>query len=278
MEIWYLSSAEDTPVPFSSLGIGEPCLKHISLDDHDGSFTMKRHFHTNYELHLVVRGEQRYETEAGEISVGEGEAVLFAPHGKHRQKETEFPLEKYAFTFSLSEQSISAPTVLSQPKAVPYSLISFIEEIGAERGAHRESSRYIVGGRVLESLVRLLRIFGAAERQEISESEGDDGRIVIAHQYIKDNATLGITTGDVARYCHVSERQLQRLFAATGDGVAACIRRARVRAAEQLLAKTELSLAEIAERTSLGDEFYFNACFKRENGMTPGAYRKAFKS
>ncbi len=101
-------------------------------------------------------------------------------------------------------------------------------------------------------------------------------RLSLAREYKKDNASLGVTVSDVARYCHVSDRQLQRLFAAANDSAGACIRRERISAAEKLLGDTDLPLSEVAQRCGFGDEFYFGGAFKRENGMTPGAYRKAF--
>lgn len=276
MEIWYINSDKSTPVPYKTLGIGGVCLKYIALGGNDGSFTLKRHFHKSYELHIVVEGSQTYETDDGTVTVMAGCGIMFAPHSKHRIIGTDFPLVKYAFAFSLQPTVLGLPKELSRAHPIPPEVISFIKQTGEERALRRETSRIITEARVLEALVRLLRSFGSEEAAIPTSDSEAEPRLSLAREYIKDNASLGVTVSDVARYCHVSERQLQRLFAADNDSAGACIRRERISAAEKLLGGTDLPLSEVAQRCGFGDEFYFGAAFKRENGMTPGAYRKAF--
>ena len=272
-----MTSGKNTPVQFSEVGLSDVCLKHITLGGNDGSFTAKRHFHKSYEMHLIVGGSQTYEIGDTSMSLYENEAVLFSPNNKHRLTGTEFPLEKYAFTFTLDEERIRLPGDPFLVARLTPSLVDFISGIKDERNLGLISSRRVVEGRVLESLIRLLRIFGA-EESECAVREGDgDVRLSLAREYIRDNAALGVCVSDVARYCHMSERQLQRIFASDNDSVSRCIRRAKISLAEQMLSDSRLSLPEVAAQSGFADEFYFNACFKKENGMTPGAYRRAFK-
>ncbi len=84
-----------------------------------------------------------------------------------------------------------------------------------------------------------------------------------------------ITFSDVAQYCHLSEKQLSRLFAAANNGtVAQYIRSQRVGRIEQMLIEGQLTIKEISERMNFTDEHYFNAFFKKHAGMTPGKYRR----
>ena len=47
----------------------------------------------------------------------------------------------------------------------------------------------------------------------------------------------------------------------------------RLEHAKDLLLNPQLRLHEIAEQAGFTDEYYFNRCFKREVGMSPGAWR-----
>ena len=44
--------------------------------------------------------------------------------------------------------------------------------------------------------------------------------------------------------------------------------------AEDLLRRTDLSLAEIAEKCGFANAFSFSRSFRREHGIPPAAYRK----
>ena len=54
----------------------------------------------------------------------------------------------------------------------------------------------------------------------------------------------------------------------------AYIRRERTELIRRMLDEGDLSLSEISEATGFQNEYYFNAFFKKNAGMSPGAYRK----
>ncbi len=63
----------------------------------------------------------------------------------------------------------------------------------------------------------------------------------------------------------------------SGYTITEYLNRQRVRVAKNLLASTpNLTLAEISEQVGIGDEKYFMRLFKRYEGITATAYRKAF--
>lgn len=64
---------------------------------------------------------------------------------------------------------------------------------------------------------------------------------------------------------------------ATNFTVTEYLNRQRIRVAENLLTATpKLTITQISERVGVHDEKYFMKLFKRYNGLTPTAYRKAF--
>ena len=65
-----------------------------------------------------------------------------------------------------------------------------------------------------------------------------------------------------------------RLKALLGRTPRAEIARVQMNRVKELLASTDLALAEIAGRAGFRHTEYLSVAFKRETGMTPGEYRK----
>jgi len=89
---------------------------------------------------------------------------------------------------------------------------------------------------------------------------------------IADNA---VGLGDAARYFHVSERTLQRRLAEGGTSLADIRDEVRRNLAARLLAETDLSANEIANRLGYSQPSAFTRSTMRWFGATPRAYRKA---
>lgn len=78
-----------------------------------------------------------------------------------------------------------------------------------------------------------------------------------------------------AAYCYLSAKQLTRIFEKeTGLPLGAYIRRERCEKIRELLENGELTLSEISETMNFRNEYYFNAFFKKNAGIAPGAYSK----
>ncbi|WP_327374762.1 helix-turn-helix domain-containing protein [Streptomyces sp. NBC_01216] len=75
---------------------------------------------------------------------------------------------------------------------------------------------------------------------------------------------LGVTTGYLT----------EAVRTATGRTPGPLLREARVAEAQRLLARTELSVHQVAARAGFGDPAYFCRFFRRETGTTPGDFRK----
>jgi AraC-like DNA-binding protein len=62
--------------------------------------------------------------------------------------------------------------------------------------------------------------------------------------------------------------------AATGRTPGRLIREARTHEAKRLLARTDLTVRQVAERVGFTDPAYFCRFFRRETGVSPGAFRR----
>jgi len=75
---------------------------------------------------------------------------------------------------------------------------------------------------------------------------------------------LGVTPG------HLTEA----VKAATGRTAAQLLREARIREAQRFLLRTDLTVRQVASRVGFADPAYFCRFFRRETGLSPGAFRR----
>jgi AraC-like DNA-binding protein len=103
----------------------------------------------------------------------------------------------------------------------------------------------------------------------------EDPRVSLVKQYVEDNIFRNITVAELATYCYISEKHLERIFLQnTGCTLMEFVRQRKCREIEKLLSDSSLSIKEISKMMNFSNEYYFNSFFKKNAGMPPGAYRK----
>jgi two-component system response regulator YesN len=94
---------------------------------------------------------------------------------------------------------------------------------------------------------------------------------VIAREYATD-----LQIDHVAHRVASSRRQLQRVFREmAGTSFRELLATARMSAARELLASSQLPIQEVAPRVGYHQPAQFSKSFRRHHGMTPNAYRRA---
>jgi AraC family transcriptional regulator len=97
----------------------------------------------------------------------------------------------------------------------------------------------------------------------------------LLHDRFRENVPLG----DIARTVGVHPAHLARVFRRCyGCTVGDYVRNLRTERARQELASSDRPLAEIAVALGYADQSHFANSFKRQTGMTPGAFRHAFRA
>lgn len=89
-----------------------------------------------------------------------------------------------------------------------------------------------------------------------------------------DELTARAGLGAVARRVGLSARSLQRHLSAAGSSLRGERHLYMLRAAERLLAETDLDLDAIAASVGASSASHLIVLFRREHGMTPGAFRE----
>lgn len=96
--------------------------------------------------------------------------------------------------------------------------------------------------------------------------------------YIKANISNKILLSDISEEFYVNKNYVCHLFQKNlNTTFSQYVTELRVNEAKRLLMHTGLTLEEIAKMTGFGDSFYFNKVFKKQEGISPGGYRKGME-
>jgi LacI family transcriptional regulator len=120
---------------------------------------------------------------------------------------------------------------------------------------------------------------GVTSRQSTDVLAIDNPIIVQALRFIESHADQGIVVDDVLRVVPISRRSLEIHFRnLLGRSPTEEIRRVRLEKGRELLARPDLSVAEIALACGFANATRFGVAFRKRFGKTPLAYRKQLTS
>ena len=148
---------------------------------------------------------------------------------------------------------------------------SLFRECMLRRGGYRA----IAAATVTTLLIKL----GRSVQTEAADDENMlRKRLESSVAQIHNHYTESLSVGDLARMEHLSESRFRELFrAAFGAPPGEYIIDLRIAHAMELLASTDLSIAEIAESCGYSDVLYFCRLFSRKRGLPPARYRKRYR-
>ena len=113
------------------------------------------------------------------------------------------------------------------------------------------------------------------QEHSINCVEDDSVLINKIKDYISANLSHDITRDEISRYVSVTPDYLSKLFKReTNFTVSEYIIKKRISVASELLAQTDISISEIAERIGFETASYFSTTFKHIKGTSPSRYRK----
>ena len=157
----------------------------------------------------------------------------------------------------------SRPTLSSIP--------TFDRSLGYAAGrALNELFRGQAGGRVLRTRHTKVVTRASTEKGAVA-----DVFVAKALDWARANLDRKLDAGTLARAAGCSKRYLQvHVELELGSTLGAVVRRMRLAKAEELLASTDSSVAEIAEACGFVCVSYLSARMKEAHGLTPLAYRR----
>lgn len=133
----------------------------------------------------------------------------------------------------------------------------------------------LMQGRSIDAEERLVDPIGIATRQSTDVLAIDQPNVAAALRYIRQHACEGLTVSDVLKHVPMTRSVLERQFRRyVGRSPQEEIRQVQLKRARQLLAESDLSLAQIAPLAGYRHPEYMSVVFKRLTGETPGQYRR----
>jgi len=106
-----------------------------------------------------------------------------------------------------------------------------------------------------------------------------DATILAAQDWVADNYSVGSPVEELVKRSGLAERSFKRRFTdITGHSPLAYVQRLRVEEAKRRLERTSLPIDEIGWQVGYEDPAFFRRLFKRQTGVSPGAYRKQFQA
>lgn len=267
------------PVALCSFQIQRCYFKQLSGTQDAGSVVRALHHHTGFEIHIIETGSETYRAQREEFTVSAGQYLVIPPRVQHQCLCESPDMRKCSFSFSVAPGSV-APLLLPlfetcRLESVSQEMREGMRFIKQEAARAQALSPYLIGARVLEIIIAIARDAGYRDQPDGSAPAADDPRLAMARTYIHEHITQMMTCDEIAVACHVSVRQLTRLFQRfEGLSPTRYIHREKAAYIEKLLAERKLTLREISETMHFSSEYYFNAFLKKHVGMTPGAYRR----
>lgn len=152
--------------------------------------------------------------------------------------------------------------------------------LDSERGGWEAAAlldRLMRGEKVTSQRI-IVPAVGVVVRRSTDLMAVDDAIVCRALRFIADRAALPIGVADVVAAAACGRRSLELRFRATiGRSIVAEIQRARVERTRRLLTESDLSIERIATASGFSSSGYLIRVFKRDTGLTPGAYRERLR-
>lgn len=251
------------------------------VEEHPGM-----HFHFAPDFVVALGGRCRLEFIHEEIVLERGEIAVIPAGIPHREIPTALPREPFQnLAISIYNQTIGAQLQRSEARAQTlethrlyfdspkeHLLTDYLEEL-AELYHSRDSQRHFgIKGLVLAYLSTLAGIIQHAREQPTAEKL----KITQARRYVQEYlGTPNLSVKYLADLLHCSPDYLSHLFhEETGERLIAYINRERVKAAQDMLRNTALTVSEVAFALGFESQAYFSRVFKQIALRSPIDYRK----
>jgi AraC-like DNA-binding protein/tellurite resistance-related uncharacterized protein len=278
MRSGFISKLNKMQVSFeSSSDIPKVLWIMAASENNMNSLTFSSHAHAAFELHVVLSGCVKYKIGEEYKTICAEEFMIISPQKIHSVYECSESFVKITLAFYIDSTSKLYKSLKSQKTSV-FSMsedmlkcFDFIIKFTAgELGAPLESAKI----RLVESIYHAAGTMNAL-RFEKRREELIDQRIYRAKKHIDDNPQIFFTCEETAAFCHISAKQLSRLFLKfEGISLFEYIHRKKLENAKSLLLSTKLKEAEIASSLGFSSVQYFSKFFLKYEGITPLVYRR----
>ncbi|TMV47388.1 helix-turn-helix transcriptional regulator [Paenibacillus mesophilus] len=178
------------------------------------------------------------------------------------------------------ERHIHRYQLVSVAKTMLYDMLKHLDAgdaepkqiVALEASFHEETEAAADSGDIRDALIRSIRTIGETGGKSAQKSKLDPSSIA---RYIEEHYRDDLHLDHMAEKLETSPKYFSNYFKKTfGINFIEYLNRVRLAQAKELLKQTELSVAEIGERTGYQNSSTFTSTFKKYYGISPSDYRK----
>lgn len=255
---------------------------------------LTHHYHDHFEIYYQLSGERYYFIKDRSYYVKKGDIVLINTYDLHKTihvgtKVYERILINFLpeyiekFTHSITDVDLfncfskSTPVLSLSPKEqifVESLLFKMLAEKKDKQLGYETYSRISL----VELLIFLSRISPKQKNNYLAFPSSLHKKISEVTTYINEHFNEELTLQSIADKFYINPYYLCRTFKeVTGFNFTQYLNTVRIRASEELLTTTSLSILEVATVTGYTNSTHFGRVFKQTLGISPLQYRKLNK-
>lgn len=253
----------------------------------------KEHFHNEYEIYYLLRGERRYIIGKNMYTVKKGSLVFIDRNQIHRTDKVDDPVHERILIlfneykikpfFELSGVNISdfyesnfgvVELDTAGQQFVEHLLFTMLDEMKHKARGYDS----LVRMKLMELLLYVIRlkpanslsqpaVIRSAKHKQVSE----------VVDYIYEEYRRPLSLEGLSKQFYTSKSYLSRIFKeVTGYTVNEYINVRRIKQAKLLLETSDMNITELTAATGYDSITYFEKVFRKYTGISPLKYRKNF--
>lgn len=254
--------------------------------------SIKLHWHNEVEIIVIKKGEGIVSVDLVSYSVKSGDVVFVFPGQLHSisQKDSEtmeyenilfksvllkssgYDLCNDNFIQPLLSGNFNISPIVNQKCSYYTAIASSIDRIDQLCDARPYAYQLAVKSYLFQIFYVIIANCGNSEMTPISKKSLEKVKMILT--YISEHFQENITIEDMASHCFYSKSYFMKFFRETmGVSFISYLNDYRLEIAAKQLTDTSDNIVNIALNTGFDNLSYFNRCFKKKYGMTPGKYR-----
>ncbi|MDE7293362.1 MAG: AraC family transcriptional regulator [Oscillospiraceae bacterium] len=250
---------------------------------HEKNFEINRPYGSGNYLLLLFKSPAFAEINGSRLKIRENSFIIYDVGSPQHYGACEHTYVNDWIHFSLEEEEVNFFAEHNIPLDTPVYAGSLTEHSEAIRGLcfeHNSEAEYKSESIDLQLRLLLIKLSRSMSGSNVSRANVDDTRYYIMQQIrsmIFSTHPMTLSVEELARQAAMSRSYFQRTYKKLfGESVITDIISSRLEYAKLLLATTDYSVKEIAEKCGYENDVHFMRQFKSHTGLTPSLYRKCF--
>lgn len=239
----------------------------------------KPHTHPFCEIMFVLSGSGTVTINETEYEVSKGDIIVYNPDASHAESTTgdngielaffgitNFKIGNLPSDYILDDNTSPILHTGADAQEYEFYFMSLVKEVASDKPYNEIFSKYLA--RLI--MIGILRLANISEAKFVT-----NGIFTRIHNYLNNHFTEIESMDAICEELKISKYYLSHVFKKyMGKPPMQYVASKRIAYAKKLLQETDLSATEIGEMCGYKDHVLFFKSFKKQEGITPIAFRK----